>query len=209
MRGKAEVKSRSLPLLYTLCISLLWGCTSRAPGEPNAATLHEQAILVLREGNDREHLEKALELTTLAVEKDPNYPYALNTRAQVLLELGRHEESIADLERLVAIKDFPERRMFLCLVKDVAPGHDEDANACYHSVAATYKEIEGELAYRNINYLFALKMANAQMFQIEADRFIAEIDEDSEKWDPYDFKRDLLETDRDELLEHFVGTPGN
>ncbi|MEX0871078.1 MAG: tetratricopeptide repeat protein [Aquisalimonadaceae bacterium] len=210
MRVKTGLKLLGLFILYTLCISLFWGCTSRAPDEPAATGLYEQAALVLVEGRDRKHLEQALELTTLAIEKDPDYSHALNMRAQLLLELGRPNEAVADMERLVAIKDYPEGRMRLCLVKDAAPGHEKDTNACYHAVAVAYKEAEGEMAYRNINYLIALKMANAPTFQAEADRFIAEIDENSANWNPsYDFNRELLEMDRHEVFEEFMGTTGD
>ncbi len=62
-----------------------------------AGILNNLAVaLAAEEGAD---LQEALELAEGALEMLPENPYVLETRGQILLKLGRHEEAIRDLEK--------------------------------------------------------------------------------------------------------------
>lgn len=72
--------------------------------EPNVpAILNNLAIALLEiEGSD---LEQARSLVDMAIGKQPNHAYFLETRGQILLKMQRWQEAIADLEAALEAKE--------------------------------------------------------------------------------------------------------
>ncbi len=48
-------------------------------------------------------LEEALEIANLAVQQLPEAPHVLDTRGQILFQLGRYDEALIDLEKSVRL----------------------------------------------------------------------------------------------------------
>ena len=56
-------------------------------------------LAVAMAAKDGANLKEALSLAEGALEMLPGNPYVLETRGQILLKMGRHEEAIRDLEK--------------------------------------------------------------------------------------------------------------
>lgn len=69
--------------------------------EPNVPAILNNLAVAIAESKSGE-LGKALNFSNAALAQNPNHPYFLETRGQILVKLGRWHEAIHDLERAMA-----------------------------------------------------------------------------------------------------------
>ena len=139
----------SLTFVGVLCFCALlaftlFGCREDGPGEPTvtaytprayALRLNREAITALRENN----LVEALYLVEQALEDDPRFHIAYNTKASILASLGREMEGIAALEEAIALRsDFGQAYLALGILLELG-GRSEEARVRYGEAVAIFE----------------------------------------------------------------------
>jgi tetratricopeptide (TPR) repeat protein len=126
-----------------LTLALL-GCREDEPGKPVVAAytprayalrLNRGAITALRENK----LVEALSLVERALEDDPDFHIAYNTKASILAGLGREAEGIAALERAIALRpDFGQAYLALGILLELG-ARSEEAGVRYGEAVAIFE----------------------------------------------------------------------
>lgn len=99
--------------------------------ETPAAMNNLAVCLSLMEGSDEDDLAEALELVNRATELLPNTPNYYETRGAIYLQMGKYNESIADLEKCLALKYADEPAVWKKLVKACRGAGREKEAAAY------------------------------------------------------------------------------
>lgn len=190
---------RTILLLLCIGLTVLVGCSSRTEQSPQE--LNDQAVQILKQSRNPDELEKALALLDKAVSIDKRYLTAHHNRVRVLTDLGRLEDVVKVAEQIVTVADTPQNNLFLCMAKEASDPQYPGYKDCYAEVAARYKSEKPE-PLADINYLFALKLAESENYASSAKQFLDSLEPQAsrELYEPL-----LLEDSRNDTINDLFG----
>lgn len=193
--------SRPLLLLLLFFASLKAPVFAVSP-HPDAMELNERAVAIITNGSeDVEKLERALLHLREALSIEPDYQYALSNKLNVLLQLEQFELAYDTARRIAELSDGQLGQLYVCILEDAFGLALEDPFTCYAEVAVAMREGMGDEAENDLNYVFALKMAEADEFNAIAERFLNRQESDALREMNHHL---LIESSRHDILADMV-----
>lgn len=193
--------SRPLLLLLLLVASLKAPVFAASP-HPDAMELNERAVAIITSGSeDVEKLERALLYLREALSIERDYQYALANKLNVLLQLKQFELAYDTARRIAELSEGQIGQLYVCILEDAFGLALDNPFTCYAEVAAVMREDMGDEAENDLNYVFALKMAEADEFDAIAERFLSRQESDALREMNHHL---LIENSRHDILTDMV-----
>ncbi|MCH4564594.1 tetratricopeptide repeat protein [Halomonas sp. M4R5S39] len=182
-------------ILFISIAALLLTACSPVNGEPPAHYLERAGAALVEARGDTQQLEEVLTIYEEGLERHPNDPALLNSRAQLLASLGRYEEAKDDLDELQEGELHKEGMLLRCMVHERLEGATAEALACYEEVENAYASEAS--APPDANHILAARLAESP----EAEALLLEW-QASENADP--MLGEMLKMEREEMIRQFL-----